>query len=471
MEINNLKKSKISKVVNKENALVLGRNDKIQLYLEASNLKIKDDVFYETANEKLDTFLESLKNEKDTDYLAGLAKFLCDNGIKLSPVIISVILSNRGYSFRDKDFERIFNTPQRISEAIALSKKYHLNNSFKQNCLRVALQEFKDYTLIKNKLENRKVKTKDLIKLLRPKPANERIAKLYKDIIESGKGSKLKATDSLISMKSSNNTTEVKVDYVKENIDKIPINQLIRNLKFIIENTDYKNETEIMNKVINRLNSITDYRYLNIFDLIEASIAVPKLEKALHEVTKNFVTKIKEKNNFEFDNGTILFDLSGSMNGDGLKNGFKYLVLMTMLYNKLDIYYFSNSLDKNSSQKILEHIKKGQISTAFKTLEIFGSTALVNSTLELLNTKKIDTLIVISDEVSWDEGDNMGYQINTLEKEIKNTKLILINPVIYKGTVFKKNVVAIASLTSNIITDMSLFTQQEKFIKFIKNYK
>lgn len=473
MEINKKSSRIVKKVINKEGVEVLDRDTKIQLYLEASNLKIKEDSFYETADEKLEVFLESLKNEKDNEYLEGLAKFLCDNGIKLSPVIISVILSNRGYSFRDKNFERIFNTPQRISEAIALSKRYHLNNSFKQNCLRKALQEFKDYTLLKNKLENRQVKTKDIIKLLRPKPANKAMAKLYKDIIESNKASKLKKTDSLISMKSSNESNEVKMEYVKENISKIPINQLIRNLKFIVENTDYNEEKELMDKVIARLNSITDYRYLNIFDLIEASIAVPKMEKALFEVTKNFVNKIKEKNSYEFDESVVLFDLSGSMDGDGLKNGFKYLVLMTLLYNKLDIRFFSDRLwTKDDKITILENIRKGQLKTAKDKLKTYGGTALVNSTLDLLNKEdKIKTLIVISDEVSWEEGEDMGYAINQLERELKNRKLILINPVIYKGTVFKKNIVAMASLTSSIITDMGLFTQKEKFIKYIKNYK
>jgi hypothetical protein len=475
MEINKTSnKHIVKKVVNNEGEEVLDRDPKIQLYLEASNLKIKEDSFYETSDEKLEAFLKTLNSEKDNEYLEGLAKFLCDNGIKLSPVIISVILSNRGISFRDKNFERIFNTPQRISEAIALSKRYHLNNSFKQNTLKVALEGFKDYTLLKNKLENRQVKTKDIIKLLRPKPANITMAKLYKDIIESNKGSKLKKTDSLVSMKSSNETTEVKMDYVKENITKIPINQLIRNLKFIIENTNYNDEKEVMDKVIARLNSVTDYRYLNVFDLIEASIAVPKLEKALHEVTKNFTTKIKEKNNFEFDSASVLFDLSGSMDGDGLKNGFKYLVLMSMLYNKLNIRFFEYNLmiEDDVSKTIIENIRKGQISTAFKKLRTHGSTGLVQSTLELLNKdKEINTLIVISDEVSWVEGSDIDYQMKQVEKELKNRKLILINPVIYKGTVFKKNIVAMASLTSSIIIDMGLFTQQKRFIEFIKKYK
>lgn len=468
MEINKIKTKELKKVVNKEGSLVLQRNPEIQLYLEASNLNLKKDKFYESSNEKLKNFIEQAKNT-DEEFLLGLAKFLADNGLKLSPVVLLSILSNKGYSFKGKKLNYIFNTPQRIAEAVALNKTIKLNNSFKKNILKEALESFNDYTLTKNQLKNRAVKTSDLIKLLRPKPRNEDYAKLYKEIIE---GTAKFKENSFVRVKSNTELTKKdKIDYLKENVDKIPLNELIRNLKFISDNANFKDDSKLQKKVMERLESIKDYRFLNIFDLIETCIHVPKLEKMLFEVVLRFSKEVKKQFDFP-ENATFLFDASGSMDGEGVSKGFKYLVLLSILIKNPELRFFGNGLwDKSKSEGIMELIKEGKLNEAFKRFETPDGTALIESTKELLEEDtKLQNLIVISDEVSWIEGEDLTYEINSLAKLLSDKKVVLINPVVYSGTVFKDNIMAFSSLTSAIIYNVSLHINPNKFIETIREY-
>jgi hypothetical protein len=478
MEINAISKgneTSMTEVLNPEGSLVFGRLPEVQLYLEASNLKIKFDSFYNTADEKLEHFI-ILANEvatKNPDYVLGLAKFLADNGLKLSPVVLLSVLSNKNFSFRNENLKFVFNTPQRIAEAVALSKKLKLNNSFKKHVLKISLENMNSFTLRKNKMLNRKVKLKDLIKLLRPKPQTDELKSLYKAIIENSKDSKMKETETFVRVKSSKELSKKdKAQYFVDNIEKMPINELIRNLKFIDENFYFEGSVDLQRRVIARLNSINDLRFLNIFDLIEAAIAVPQLEKAIFEIIRNFTNNVKEKFNYNED-VTVLFDASGSMQGDALHNGFKYLVLFSNIFNNVDLRFFGNRLwPEDTSAGIIPLVKSGHLKDAFKRFSTPDGTSLLLSTRQLLEEKpKLKTLIVISDEVSWGEGSDLTKDINEISSLLKEKNLIIVNPKVYCGTVFKNNVLAFASLTSTIIYNIMLQTNQNAFIKEIKQYK
>lgn len=479
MELNQSSKKLREKVVNPEGSVVLGRSPEIQLYLEASNLKIKEDEFYQSAEEKLNLFLELAYNV-EPNYVLGLAKFMSDNGLKLSPVVLLSSLSGQKMPFNsDEHLLQIFNTPQRIAEAIGLQnmKLVHLNNSFKKNILKKALENMSSYTLQKNKMSERKIKTKDLIKLLRPFPKDNFTAKLYLDLIQDGPLSKLKE-QTLVSVKSDDKMSIAdKKKYYQENIDKIPVNMLIRNLRFIVENFDFKDGALMQIKVIEKLNSINDYRFLNIFDLITTAREVPQLEKALFDVIKKFCDDVKDKFDYHGINGTVLYDFSGSMDGKGIEDGFKYLVLMSLIFDKLNIKCFSNSLSGSSKlDSVITDIRKGLISRAYTTTQSefranSGGTALLHSAKQLLSEQpEIHNLIVISDEVSWEEGSDLTGDINEVHNAMKGRNLILINPCVYKGTVFRENMVAFASLTSAIVYNLMLVTNEQQFINYIKNY-
>jgi hypothetical protein len=308
-------------------------------------------------------------------------------------------------------------------------------------------------------------------------PKTPEMSALYKAIIESSKLSKMGEKETLVRVKSSTNISDAeKIVYLKENINKIPLNELIRNLRFITANCNFSTETELKIKVLNRLNSIEDFRFLNIFDLIETSKQVPQLESVLFEVINGFVAKVKTKFSFENQNGVVLFDVSGSMSGKGLEDGFKYLVLMSLLFDKVDLALFNTDLLLNSKYNTtIEYIKKGRLSDAYKYLvSIFasGGTAVVESTRKLITSNPgIKNLVIISDEVSWSEGSDLTYSIKELDNLLKETKTILVNPVVSKGTVFGNNIVAMSSLTTAVIYNIMISMNQLGFIKYIKNYK
>jgi len=472
----------VKTVVNEEGSRVLERLPEIQLYLEASNLKIKNDEFYNTADENLSKVIAKAR-KANPDFVYGLARFLTDNGLKLSPVVLYSVLSEQGYSFNPEKERgehcigdgalKTFNTPQRIAEAVALvDGKYitKLNNSFKQHTLRKALELMGPFTLRKNKMRTRKIKTKDLIKLLRPKPSNDDMAALYKAIIEDTKLSKM-TEDTLIRVKSNKELSDKeKMEYYKTNIDKIAINELIRNLRFITDKCDFETEVELKRKVIAKLNSIKSYRFLNVFDLIETCMHVPELESALFEVIKKFASEVKTKFNYHED-AIALFDVSGSMNGKGEELGFKYMVLLTLMFDNIKIYPFGDSLYAYNP-KMSETIKDGKLNKAFTLFKNHNEgTRLVQSLSELIDKEpEAKNIIVVSDEVSWKEGADLTDAIFGVHLKLQNKKMILINPTISSGTVFNTNMVAMGSLTSAILYNVMLATNQKAFIEMVKNY-
>ena len=329
MELNNVTTNKPKPTINPEGSRVLARKPEIQLFLEASNLNIKQDQFYQSAPNKLKSML-ALAKTVDKRYLLGLARFLTDNGLKLSPVVLLSSLSDRGYSFENlkvnpaiHNLPKTFNTPQRIAEAMALNNLnlVKLNNSFKKHILKSALENMSNYTITKNQMPTRKIKTRDLIKLLRPKPNDDYQSKVYKSIIEGNM--RLSPTNTTLTRIKSDKTltNDQKLQYYKDNIDTIAINELIRNLKFIDEHANFETDITLKIKIMNRFKSISDkdYRFLNIFDLIEVMLQVPSFEKCLFEVVQDFCQKIKEKWNFKNKDGTVLYDFSGSMEWSGDK--------------------------------------------------------------------------------------------------------------------------------------------------------
>ena len=484
MELN--KKAQRRTVTNPEGSIVLERSIPIQLYLESANLRLKSNSFYKDAKEKLNSVL-TLGKQVDIDYELGLAKFLADKGIKLSPVVLLSILSDRKFSFRGKNVEYVFNVPGRIAEAIALNNLglVKLNNSFKKNVLKVALENMNEITLRKNKMKRRKIKTADLIKLLRAKPKDEKMAKLYKALIENTKEASLKDTENIVSIKSSTRLNEEeKKELIDINLEKMPINQIIRNMKFLADKYDFKKNIELQQRIIEKFNSVKDYKLLNIFDVITAAMYVPQFEKALFEVVKRFVEVTRKEFDFPQD-ATLLFDISGSMqsfggdkkDGEGL--GFQYTILFALLMKDLKLRTFSNDLNKDEKElaNIIKKIQQGSFKDAFEAFDkhfkkYSGGTALVQSAVDLCKEdEKIKNLVLVSDEISWKEGSDLRTNIFELSKKLSGKNLFLINPVVYAGTVIDKNVVAISSLNPSVLIDFAIFLDEKGFIEYIRNYK
>lgn len=483
MELNPRNKKAAKVILNEESSLVIKRRPEIQLYLEASNLNLKKDSFYTSAKDKLNSIL-SMASSQDKAFVLGLSKFLADKGLKTSPVLLLSALSNGGYPFVGQNVNYIFNTPKRIAEAVALQNMglVKLNNSFKKRVLKTALENMEEHTLKKAKMKRNKVKLRDLIKLLRPTPHTPKKKDLYKAIIQNSNEASLKEEGrNMVAIKSSTKLTkEEKKEEIAKNIEDIPINQLIRNLKFLAEEYDFEKNIEMQKKVVKQLSSIKNYRFLNIFDVITAAVYVPVFEKALFEVVKKFISNLE----FKFDgDATVLFDISGSMlsNGevqDNLFKGLLYLALFSRLF-KVDLYTFAESLQKKDKclPQVIELLEKGAYARAHKIFKEYaqknsGGTALLNSARDLLDSQKVHkNFIIISDEVSWTEGSNLTGAIDELSNKVADRNLIVINPAVSVGTVFKKNVLAVSSLNPSILTDMSILVDEQGFINYIRKYK
>lgn len=485
MELNKRAREKRELIVNKEGSIVLSRKPEIQLYLECANLQIKKDDFYTSNEEKIKNIF-NIAQLCDESYVAGLSMFLSDCGNKLSPVLLTCSLADRGCRFGQIDletqnrFKQIYNTPQRIAEAIALenNKFVSLNSSFKKNILRNSLEDMSAYTLQKNKMRNKKIKLKNLINILHPRPVPHNRTFLFKDILEDGPLSKLNEK-TLVQIKSDKNLSdEQKIDYYMKNVNTIPINMLIRNLKFIAESSDFTTNIIFQMSLLKRLESLDEssLRYINVFDLIEVAINVPVFEKLMFELIKGYSEKLKENCQMQTDSIDILFDMSGSMDGLGMKNGFKYLVLLSLIFDKVDLYAFTNRLYEDNINGQPIDIKKGNLHRAWKDMngifnKIKSGTAVIDSTRRLLQIKpEIRKLAVITDEVSWVEGDDLRFDIDSLQNELINKNLILINPVISNGTIFKSNITAISGLTPNVMYNILFGLDRNMFISFIKNY-
>ncbi len=482
MEINQTARRQNPFIRNPKGSLVLNRSPEVQLYLECSSLNVKENDFYISSQKKIANVIQSASN-CSPQFVFGLSKFLSDSGLKLSPVVLIGALNEKGVKFGElhnrQRVKQIFNTPQRIAECIALNNMncITLHNSLK-TLMRDALQDMNSYTLRKNKMLNRKIKLKDIIKLLRPQPQHANLSEIYKDIIENGPLSKLKDDETLVSMKSSKKTNTEKIDYYKQNITTIPINMLIRNLKFIVEHADFKTDAQLQQAIVNRLNSLDEksMRYVNIFDLIEVCYHVPQMEKAMFTVINNHLTSLKEKFRFSA-NGTVLFDFSESMNGQGMEYGIKWLIIMGLLFDKLDLRVFSDTVRTEDLNGQIQDIKKGQLKRAHDVILQYqkqwtGGTALLQSASELIAQKpEIQNLIVISDEVSWKEGEYLTAEISALAQLLQTRNTILINPVVTKGTVFKQNLIAMGGISPNMLYNIFLGLSTQEFVFFITHYE
>jgi hypothetical protein len=312
----------------------------------------------------------------------------------------------------------------------------------------------RENTLVNMQLKSRKIKTKDIIKMLRPKPKNEKVAKAYKDIIENNAKS-----DTLLTKRSQNEKEAIR--HFDQNIEKMPVNMLIRNLR-MYKKTD--NPTQTRERILKTLEKIdVSEKVVNPFDFVTIAVEVPSLEVEMTSLIRRFMSNT----NFTIEGKTaVLFDVSGSMDGQGEVDGFKNLVLLAHIFDPKDLYFFAGELHK-VDREILKLIKNGDISRAKSCMvDPYNGTALLDSLKEVAEMD-YDNIIVISDEVTWDDDE----EINYYRDATKGKRIIAINPVKYKGTVFRNKFLALASLEAKIFLHLRMLVDWKGFKKWIiENY-
>lgn len=249
---------------------------------------------------KLDSFFKKDFSEGDykisfnqkVDFIVDLVHILINNGRKALPAFLIAYLV---YLYKEPDIEqkkylinriksvinnKTFNTPRRMVEFLLSWQfiyKHYYNMvpsikripSFVKKKLKKVFENYSPLTLRKNKLLNRSIKLKDLIKLLHPKPKDNINSVIYGSIIQDTKFSKIPQQENVLYVISNE-------DVLIEKINVLPIQALIRNIsKVNFENTRvFMALEQRLNDLISNIHNIK--RFINIFDLFIPLFSIPK---------------------------------------------------------------------------------------------------------------------------------------------------------------------------------------------------
>jgi hypothetical protein len=466
-------------VKNPEGGLVYKDNSDINLFLQASAFKLRNS-FYWTAEDRLQNLESAIDNERDFKYKIGLAYFLSNYlGIRLSPVIIATRLSTDFYVDKDlvhKLVKNIMDRPDKITNAIAYAQYSKGSGKelppFFKRALKDSFERFDAYTLRKFRLRRRKVKTADVIKLLHPKPRNLELSKLYKAIIENSREASIEKGTVITEVLSDNKiTAEDKQKWISKNLENVPINATVRNVKSI--DSTAKNLETLSNKLKRGLrveNGFPVVKVLNPFDVLVAGLNSDSADKmkVIDKVLSEFVS------NVDLGMGgkkiSILVDVSGSMMSGGIDIAAKYFAFLFPMLKGADIklYAFNTRvIDMNRVVEIYKYNANSIINIynlVRKDFRISGGTALSDSIRKVNAQDNPDLLIVLSDEISWaDSEDNFVKNIET--------PVIAINPYPSGSTVFNptKPVIKMASIDAKIFYYIPILANFKKFKIWVKS--
>jgi hypothetical protein len=428
--------------------MVKDRSDRA-LFLTALDFKFRNS-FYLNKHEMVEKFGNIIDQINDPEYLYATAWYLGKIlGLRLSPVLLTtrnVYKTAKNVSKEDVDFvvNNVFTRPDFISNAMVYYKMITKSSSISnipdgfKSALKTALENFSPITLKKRKMKRREVKLADMIKVLRPRPSTPEKSLLYKAIIENTKGAslvveknddgKVTKADSFVAVLSDKTVTKSDLaDFVEDNLEKIAINELITNLSNIELNA--KNIGIIGRRLSSIFNDAGALRFLNPFDLL--MIGPRKLPKSTERyyfereawgvaikdtgfktlvdnlLIENFINTI----NIKAKNPLIMFDISGSMQGDPAKMGIKVLSFLLPILGRFtnSVQYFDfgnriydisstmNPLLKKTPYEVAEFLCK-------KYENLPEGTALLSclqSAISATKSKEIDGIIIISDEMTW----------------------------------------------------------------------
>ena len=426
--------------------------------------------FYLTEKEKIHDleYLFDINWKTDPEYVYAITYFIANEmGMRLSPTLsIARIIYNEdgnsnSYQFIEKLIKKTFNRPDFFANLVlyykAMTKKYiyfwktgwasQLFPEWAVKILRNHFEDLEEHTLKSQKLNNKMLKTKHLIIGFRPKPKNDKMSKLYKAIIEGTKESKLQIeidnktgkikADHIRSVLSSDLKNHQKREYISNNINNIPINALIRNLKQI----DPKDSNKLFLRLDNAFtNAYT--RFINPFDLLHIKYKYDTLTTTdIDPEIKSVCSRILQKHFlFEFDSGLntlYMIDVSGSVYQDpsSFQTQIKYLTCLkeNLKSEGSRIYGFSN---KDYDLDIFkEFAKLDPYSFAFEISNylikhkhfLIGNTNFSDSVkICLRNNPNINSLIVITDE-GFNAGSNNLINSNFMYKHGINNRSVIIN--------------------------------------------
>lgn len=435
--------------------------------------------FYTSKEDRLENLINLVENVPIENAIA-MSWYLSKNGSKLSPVVVNSYIYNKishnneynkhlqmlKYSIRNTytrpDF--IVNSLSFYNDFLNIGAK-NIPNSLKKTYQKV-LESYGDLTLKKFTMKKRYYSLADLIKLFRPNPIkanNLKNKNLYKDIIENKTSLK---NDTIVDILSNNTLSkEDKDNLVNTNIEKMPINQIIKNIK----NIKYtKNNADIIKCKLENCLKKEDYlRFLNPYDLIFKSEIDTRWTVLFDEVLMNWIStmfSIEDKEN------VILFDISGSMTnfyGQGIQSGAKFLSLIIPCLKNFKFFVYNTEIfhNINIENKLKNHCTPNQI---FKILmniyDIAEGCTYTRQCLEKCSRLNPESnIFLITDEVSYDD----TFKFSNF---IKNP-LIIYSTDYHKDGLFNidNNLLRICGHSGNIFNILKMFSCFDSFMKDIKN--
>ena len=416
--------------------------------------------FYRSNEERLRSMEVLIQNniKKDPTFTAACAHYMgATMGRRLVPTMIvsHLALDGNNDALVTKVVNDVFTRPDFYANCLAYIKDLTRSKSIGAipkglyQILRNKFETLEPHTLIAQKMLRRRIKLKDLIKVLRPKT----YPMLYKSIIEDGPESKLKVVvkengkivaSKMTTLKAeagkedSTITKEQVQTTISENIGKWPINELIRNLSSL----QGKDAGKLLTRFNNYFSDPRAARFVNPFDLIP--FGSHNISSEIVEVLDYVIGRFFNYT-MECKRPLIMMDTSGSMCGDPYKLAAKYMVLLRNVLKDNDFEFWGfNNNEHDMTGFVRNYIDSAPLYFGNKLLTEFqrhsGSTALFHSLENVLKKREpFDGLIIITDEQTWDEENEIKTYRDILPKYGLNGRAMVINVAQTKNTVFKPN--------------------------------
>ena len=354
-----IKKKKTNTILNEENYSVYKRRADQDLFLYACSLTPRNS-FYHSEVERLN-YLVDLIQKNDSKFIEALTYYLGKIlGIRLSPAIIIAELALRddvNWKAIEKIVRDVFTRPDFIANTLGYIKYKFQTKSFLDRTpyefskiLKSQLESFNELTLKRRKMKRKAIKLADLIKTLRPRPKDEKMSRLYKAIIENdnyaslkteiiAENKKIKSSEHITAAISSSEVSYAeKKKFVQDNIEKIPINALIKNLSFL----ETKDIGILEKRLVDIFESGNGLRFINPFDLIMLNnIDFQRYSNGVEDRVDSDIIHVLDKIlskyvhiNVYAQNPLILYDCSGSMDGNPHRIGIKFISAFQKIFRK-----------------------------------------------------------------------------------------------------------------------------------------
>ena len=327
--------------------------------------------FYYTDQDKLENIECLIDNvyKKDPNTFYGIVNFAAMViGMRLGPTVaLSRTIDKADIHIHSKLIKKIFTRPDFIANCVCyyniVTNKLDLQRErwkvgwakklfpiWCYDTLRETFMSYGEHTLKNRKMKNKWIKLVNLIHGFQPKPINDTMAILYKNIIKNTGGAALKVEidktgkvvkgESLRAVLSDNNVSSSAVsEFVSENIDKIAIKELITNLTKVDEK-----DADKLEKRLTSLFTSGNNRLIDPMELIMVPDGYDSPWPKVHPAIINIIDNVLEKYClFKFEdwvNPVFVFDASGSMFSDNLIKSVKYLALMKNALKNARFYVF-----------------------------------------------------------------------------------------------------------------------------------